>query len=67
MLRVILPVILQAVLQAASALPQHRQYCIVGAGPAGVQLGEFLRESGRRNFVIIERANKELRESCVRP
>ena len=31
------------------------KYCIVGAGPAGVQLGEFLR-AGKRDYIIVERA-----------
>lgn len=33
---------------------EHHRYCIVGAGPAGVQLGTFLQSAGR-DFVLLER------------
>jgi len=35
-------------------LSQDRQYCIIGAGPAGLQLGHFFKHAGR-DFVIFER------------
>ena len=48
----------------------HRKYCVVGAGPAGVQLGhfmsqvqcyaqtriEFMSAQEKRDFVLIDRA-----------
>eukprot|EP00930_Biecheleria_cincta_P048409 TRINITY_DN33724_c0_g1_i1.p1 TRINITY_DN33724_c0_g1~~TRINITY_DN33724_c0_g1_i1.p1 ORF type:complete len:787 (-),score=96.38 TRINITY_DN33724_c0_g1_i1:163-2523(-) len=36
--------------------PEYHKYCIVGAGPAGVQLGHFL-QSASRDYVILERAS----------
>ena len=33
-----------------------KDYCIVGAGPAGLQLGSFLREANR-DYVIFERGS----------
>ena len=35
----------------------HHKYVIVGAGPAGVQLGYYLRQRGA-DFVILERSDK---------
>ena len=32
------------------------EYIVVGAGPAGLQLGHYLQESGR-DYVIMEKAN----------
>ncbi|XP_065889903.1 FAD-dependent oxidoreductase domain-containing protein 2-like isoform X3 [Dysidea avara] len=32
----------------------HYQYCIIGAGPSGLQMGHFLQNAGR-NYLIIER------------
>jgi len=34
----------------------HWEYIVVGAGPAGLQLGYFLKRAGR-DYVILERAN----------
>ena len=34
---------------------EHHRYCVVGAGPAGLQLGHFL-EKNKRDYVILERA-----------
>lgn len=31
-------------------------YCVIGAGPAGLQMGYFLQRAGR-DYVIFERAN----------
>eukprot|EP00746_Dinoflagellata_sp_MGD_P154231 gnl/MRDRNA2_/MRDRNA2_84707_c0_seq1.p1 gnl/MRDRNA2_/MRDRNA2_84707_c0~~gnl/MRDRNA2_/MRDRNA2_84707_c0_seq1.p1 ORF type:complete len:765 (+),score=135.09 gnl/MRDRNA2_/MRDRNA2_84707_c0_seq1:161-2455(+) len=35
----------------------HSQYCIVGAGPGGLQLGHFMKHAGR-NYVIFEKADR---------
>ena len=35
---------------------EERQFCIVGAGPAGVQLGHFLHDAGR-DYVTFERGS----------
>lgn len=35
----------------------HHDYCVVGAGPSGLQLGYFLQMADR-NYVIFDRANK---------
>ena len=32
---------------------QHYEYIIVGAGPAGLQMGYFLEQAGRR-YIILE-------------
>ena len=32
------------------------EYIVIGAGPAGLQMGYFLEKAGR-NYVILERAN----------
>lgn len=32
-------------------------YCVIGAGPAGLQMGYFLQTSGR-DYIIFERANQ---------
>lgn len=34
----------------------HHDYCVVGAGPAGLQMGYFLHQA-KRDYVIFERAN----------
>lgn len=34
---------------------EHHRYCIIGAGPAGVQVGHYLQEADR-DFVTLERA-----------
>lgn len=38
----------------ASAL-RHRDYCVLGAGPAGLQMAYFLHQAGR-DYVVFERA-----------
>lgn len=40
---------------ASAATEEHHRYCIVGAGPAGVQLGHLLKTAGR-DYVLLERA-----------
>lgn len=35
---------------------QKWNYCVVGAGPSGLQMGFFLERAGR-NYVIFEKAN----------
>ncbi|KAF2354889.1 FAD/NAD(P)-binding domain [Trinorchestia longiramus] len=43
--------------RAKSGQRSHRhEYCVVGAGPAGLQMGYFLAQSGR-DYAIFERAN----------
>lgn len=41
----------------AAVLPKdgHWEYCVIGAGPSGLQMAHFLREA-RRNVVVFERA-----------
>ncbi|XP_052823418.1 FAD-dependent oxidoreductase domain-containing protein 2 isoform X2 [Octopus bimaculoides] len=34
----------------------HHDYCIIGAGPSGLQMGYFLEKSGR-DYIIFERTN----------
>ena len=47
---------LQAGWQADDRAQRAWQYCIVGAGPGGLQMGFFLDRAGR-DYVILERAN----------
>ena len=35
---------------------QFHEYCIIGAGPAGLQLGYFLQKA-QRNYIIYEKAS----------
>ena len=35
---------------------RYHDYVIIGAGPAGLQMGYFLEQSGR-DYVILERGN----------
>ncbi|GAB1599172.1 FAD-dependent oxidoreductase domain-containing protein 2-like isoform X1 [Argonauta hians] len=34
----------------------HHDYCVIGAGPAGLQMGYFLEEAGR-DYIILEKSN----------
>uniref|UniRef100_A0ABM0MVH5 FAD-dependent oxidoreductase domain-containing protein 2-like n=1 Tax=Saccoglossus kowalevskii TaxID=10224 RepID=A0ABM0MVH5_SACKO len=47
---------MQITLSEDSPPPLQRDYCIIGAGPSGLQLGYFLQKAGR-DYVIFERAN----------
>lgn len=38
-------------------LPDARKYCIVGAGPAGLQLGQFMQRRGR-DYATFERRDR---------
>jgi len=38
---------------ACQASAEHHKYCIVGAGPAGVQLG-FYMQKYKRDYIILE-------------
>ena len=49
-------VLLTAVVSQAGSTQYHWDYVVVGAGPAGLQLGHFLQEAGR-DYVILEKAN----------
>ncbi|XP_068233200.1 FAD-dependent oxidoreductase domain-containing protein 2-like [Palaemon carinicauda] len=42
-------------LASAAAATNHR-YCVIGAGPAGLQVGYFLQKAGR-DYIIFEKAN----------
>lgn len=58
-----------ALLQSVNAGALTKDYCIVGAGPSGLQLGSFLQQS-QRDYIIFERGNfsgKELHcnKSCL--
>lgn len=46
--------------QAASSvddLPDARRYCIIGAGPGGLQIGQFMHHRGR-DYVTLERRDR---------
>lgn len=43
-----------AVASAASASVQQHRYCIVGAGPGGLQMSHYLNSVGR-DFVVLEK------------
>lgn len=51
----LLPALLLAPLACAAAAERH-DYCIVGAGPGGLQLGHFLHQAGR-DYIIFERSS----------
>lgn len=40
-----------------NASPIYHEYCVIGAGPAGLQTAYFLQESNR-DYIVFERANK---------
>ncbi|XP_030062661.1 FAD-dependent oxidoreductase domain-containing protein 2 [Microcaecilia unicolor] len=40
----------------ATSSPSHHDYCIIGAGPSGLQMAYFLQQAGR-DYVIFERNN----------
>lgn len=40
---------------AGEEMPYH-EYCVIGAGPGGLQIGYFLKRAGR-DYVIFERSN----------
>ena len=42
------------VARAAIDQPDRYDYCVLGAGPAGLQAGHFLAKANR-NYVILER------------
>ncbi|KAK3091462.1 hypothetical protein FSP39_019980 [Pinctada imbricata] len=39
-----------------SSFPHHHDYCVIGAGPSGLQIGYFLHQK-HRDYVIFERNN----------
>lgn len=43
-------------LVTGSASPIEHDYCVVGAGPAGLQIGYFLHKA-HRNYVILEKSS----------
>lgn len=40
-----------------ASAPLHRDYCVLGAGPAGLQMAYFLQQAGR-DYVVLERASR---------
>jgi cation diffusion facilitator CzcD-associated flavoprotein CzcO len=40
---------------SATATMDDYEYCIVGAGPAGIQLAHFLHKANSSNYVVLER------------
>lgn len=40
---------------APTSGPPHRDYCVLGAGPAGLQMAYFLQRAGR-DYAVFERA-----------
>ena len=36
--------------------PRYHDYCVIGAGPAGLQMGYFFHRAGR-DYVVFERSN----------
>uniref|UniRef100_A0A8C3WDV8 FAD-dependent oxidoreductase domain-containing protein 2 n=1 Tax=Catagonus wagneri TaxID=51154 RepID=A0A8C3WDV8_9CETA len=38
-----------------ASAPAHRDYCVLGAGPAGLQMAYFLQQAGR-DYTVFERA-----------
>ncbi|XP_059881573.1 FAD-dependent oxidoreductase domain-containing protein 2 isoform X2 [Delphinus delphis] len=40
---------------AQASVPAHRDYCVLGAGPAGLQMAYFLQRAGR-DYAVFERA-----------
>ncbi|XP_039102096.1 FAD-dependent oxidoreductase domain-containing protein 2 [Hyaena hyaena] len=42
---------------APNSGPPHRDYCVLGAGPAGLQMAYFLQRAGR-DYVVFERARR---------
>merc|ERR1719498_581941 len=45
---------LLAALTSGEGPDEHHKYCIVGAGPVGVQIGHYLQESGR-DYILLEK------------
>lgn len=41
---------------AEASAPPHRDYCVLGAGPAGLQMAYFLQRAGR-DYLVFERAS----------
>ena len=39
-----------------SDTPRYHDYCVIGAGPAGLQMGYFFQIAGR-DYVVFERSN----------
>lgn len=56
-LQVLLPMVLVAVCRMVK-VPSGKlryDYCVIGAGPAGLQMGYFLGKAGR-DYIILERS-----------
>lgn len=56
-LQLLVPIVLVAVCRMV-AVPSGKlryDYCVIGAGPAGLQMGYFLKRAAR-DYVILERA-----------
>nr|XP_027794538.1 FAD-dependent oxidoreductase domain-containing protein 2 isoform X3 [Marmota flaviventris] len=48
--------LLTLVLHPTLCVSSHRDYCVLGAGPAGLQMASFLQRAGR-DYVVFERAS----------
>ncbi|XP_037591004.1 FAD-dependent oxidoreductase domain-containing protein 2 [Cebus imitator] len=44
-------------LHPALSVPTHRDYCVLGAGPAGLQMAYFLQRAGR-DYAVFERTQR---------
>lgn len=55
--RLLLLLILARVAVKSTVACVYHDYCVVGAGPGGLQIGYFLLSAGR-DYVVFERANK---------
>lgn len=47
---------LLCVISGGERQPTH-QYCVVGAGPGGLQMAELLRQAGR-DYIVYEKGRK---------
>ncbi|XP_012331776.3 FAD-dependent oxidoreductase domain-containing protein 2 [Aotus nancymaae] len=49
--------LLAIALHPALSVPTHRDYCVLGAGPAGLQMAYFLQRAGR-DYAVFERTQR---------
>lgn len=48
-----------------SASPKEHEYCVIGAGPAGLQIGYFLHKA-QRDYVIFEKSSAAGNRFCIK-
>ena len=48
--------IIPCIIPETSAADMHWDYIVIGAGPAGLQMGYFLERAGR-DYMVLEQAN----------